>query len=125
MSLAKSLAKFGIALIAYLILDGIWLSTNPFYPKSLDTSSVARVVVGGGVAWVALAAGQAMLPDASSPEKALVAGALFGTVVYAVYNGTEFATRQADWNAGIALMDWIWGTFTGALVAWLVYLLTR
>ena len=75
MSLAKSLAKFGVALIAYLILDGIWLSTNTFYPKSLDTSSVARVVVGGGVAWGALAAGQAMLPDASSPEKAAFAGA--------------------------------------------------
>ena len=118
-----SLAKFGIALIAYLVLDGIWLSTNPFYPKTLDTS-VARVAVGGGVAWVALAAGQAMLPNAPSAEKAAFAGALFGTVVYAVYNGTEFATR-ADWKAEIALMDWIWGTFTGALVAWLVYLLTR
>ena len=118
-----SFNKFGVALIAYLVLDGIWLSTNPFYPKTLDTS-VARVAVGGGVAWVALSAGQAILPEALSPEKAAFAGALFGTVVYAVYNGTEFATR-ADWKAEIALMDWIWGTFTGALVAWLVYLLTR
>jgi uncharacterized membrane protein len=119
-----SFTKFGVALLAYLVLDGIWLSTNSFYPKTLNTSSVARFVVGGGVAWAALAAGQAMLPEASSPGQAAAAGALFGTVVYAVYNGTEFATR-ADWKVEVALMDWIWGTFTGALVAWLVYLVTR
>jgi uncharacterized membrane protein len=115
----KRMQRFVLALLAYLVLDGIWLSLNSFYPTTLEVTT-PRLVVGGGIAWMALAAGQALLPTASTWKDAITMGGLFGAVVYAVYNGTEFATRS-DWTVGIACMDWLWGTFTGILVALLLW----
>jgi uncharacterized membrane protein len=48
--------------------------------------------------------------------KAVVYGALFGFFTYATYDLTNLATLR-DWPLSITLVDMVWGTALGALVA--------
>lgn len=103
---------FVAALLLFLLLDALWFSTATVYPKF--NPSLARLVVGGGTAWVALAMGQAYF------VRSVQDGLLFGLIVYLVFNGTEHAIRK-DWGLGVALSDTAWGTFTNTLIAGLLY----
>lgn len=52
----------------------------------------------------------------------VVLGALFGFFTYATYDLTNQATLR-DWPISVTLVDIIWGTFLGAVVTAVTYIL--
>jgi uncharacterized membrane protein len=125
----RAFRGFAVALAAFLILDGLWLGLlmNSFYRVHL--AALARTVDGAldpiwpaaALVYVLLAAGVAVLiaPRAQSPLHAAALGALFGLVVYGVYDLTNLATLR-DWPVIVTVVDIAWGTVACAAAAWLV-----
>jgi uncharacterized membrane protein len=68
--------------------------------------------------YLLLAAGIALfvIPHADAPCSALAWGALFGFLMYAVYDCTNIAILSR-WPLSVALVDILWGTTLCALVA--------
>lgn len=102
--------KLALLLVALLTLDFLWIGLvlrRPF------TSMVERVqhskmefnFVGAVAAYVALFVLAAVfLPRTTSDFEAFV----MGSMVYAVYDGTNLATLK-DWDLQVALADTAWG----------------
>ena len=74
-----------------------------------DGAQVRDELLGLGVALFAV-------PKASSLASAAWSGALFGLVVYGVYDLTNYSTL-AQWPAIVTVADIVWGTVACALVA--------
>ncbi len=118
---------FGVALTGFLVLDGLWLGVvmGTFYRDqlwSLARTSGDRLAPVWSVAalvYVLLAAGVTALvvPRAESALQAVGLGALFGLVVYGVYDLTNLATLR-DWRVTLTMVDIAWGTCACAVVAW-------
>lgn len=108
-------------LLAFLILDGLWLGVlmGPTYkallgplmldqPRLLPALLFYLLYVLGCVVFVvapALARG--------GWQQAARLGALLGLVAYGTYDLSNWATLQG-WSAGLAVMDIAWGTFVSA-----------
>ncbi len=122
------LKTFFLALVLFPIIDVIWLGfiAKNFYRQHLgdlmkpitETSQVLSAV---GV-YLCLALGLLLFvlkdPSHSSPWKE---GALFGLVVYGVYDFTNFALVKG-WPSALVFVDIIWGAFLCGLVAFLITL---
>ncbi len=106
-------------LVAFLILDGLWLgvlmgttyksllgSLMLDQPRVLPAVLFYVLYVIGCVVFV-------VLPSASW-QRAARMGALLGLVAYGTYDLSNWATLQG-WSAGLALMDMAWGTFLTAI----------
>ncbi|KRP51694.1 DUF2177 family protein [Pseudomonas poae] len=113
-------------LVAFLILDGLWLGVlmGPTYksllgPLMLDQPRVLPAVlfyvlyVMGCVLFVVL--------PSTSWQRAARMGALLGLVAYGTYDLSNWATLQG-WSAGLAVMDMAWGTFLTATCCTIGYL---
>lgn len=110
--------------LGYAMLDAVWLGAlmTSFYRDHLRP--IARMAGGGlaphwpaaAVVYLLLGLGVALLavPRAASLPAAFAAGAVFGAVVYGVYDFTNYATLR-DWPFAVVLVDVAWGTFAGAL----------
>jgi uncharacterized membrane protein len=120
----------GTALLAFAVLDGLWLGVimKTFYRDQL--APVARMADGSLapiwptaiLVYVLLAGGVAALvvPRAASAGSAALFGALFGLVVYGVYDLTNYSTL-AGWPGLVTIVDIAWGTSACALVAVVVW----
>lgn len=114
-----------------LIADLIWITANKskyaqlvsaVQHKPMKVNTQAAIIayaamVLGLVAFVIPAAKAD--PSSNKKIKALRHGALFGFVVYAIYNATNYAIFQ-DYSLTTAVLDTIWGTtvyFASTLVA--------
>jgi uncharacterized membrane protein len=118
------ITSFFTALAAFVVLDGIWLGVlmKHFYRTQL--APIARMSDGGlapiwpvaALVYVLLAAGIAVfvVPRADSVIGATAAGALFGLVVYGVYDLTNYSTLAA-WPAAVTVADILWGTTVCAM----------
>lgn len=121
----------GVAFAAFAVLDGIWLGLvmKTFYRDQL--APIARMANGGMApvwppaiaVYVLLALGVAVFvaPRVSSGGSAALYGALFGLVVYGVYDLTNYATLAA-WPASVTAVDIAWGATACALVSIIVWL---
>ncbi len=121
-----------VALIIFLALDAIWLTTmgKPFYaveigpllrekPDFLHAGLFYCLFVAGLVVFVinpALATGNVV--------KAVTLGAFFGLVTYATYDMTNLATMKG-FTAKVAIVDMLWGAVLSATVASLTVLIVR
>lgn len=117
---------FAIALVGFLALDGVWLGLvmKTFYREQL--SAIARLQDGGlAPVWSAVAPVYLLLalgitvfvvPRAADVWSAARYGALFGLVVYGVYDLTNYSTL-AQYPLAITLVDICWGTFASAACA--------
>lgn len=127
------LAALGAA--AFMVLDGIWLGVlmKNFYRDQL--SPIVRLGDGGGIApnwpaafvvYVLLGTGMALfvMPRASTAASAAGYGALFGLVVYGVYDFTNYSTLR-QWPFVLTLADVAWGTTASAVAAAAVRILLR
>lgn len=76
--------------------------------------------------YTVLAAGLAVLvlPRARTPVDALLLGAFFGAVVFAVYDLTNHATLR-DWRPAMTVVDICWGAFSCGVAALTADMLTR
>jgi uncharacterized membrane protein len=123
------LRPFLIALVGFLVLDGLWLGVvmGSYYRVALGP--MARTAPDGSLApiwtvalpvYVLLALGEVWFVAPRGASGSLVAaigwGAAFGCVTYGVYDLTNWSTLK-DYTAGLALIDIAWGTFACATVA--------
>ncbi len=122
----KKLFAYLATLLAFLILDGLWLGVlmGPTYksllgPLMLDQPRLLPAVVFyllyvfGCVVFV-------VLPSLSW-QRAARLGALLGLVAYGTYDLSNWATLTG-WSAQLAVMDMAWGAFLTAAcctVGWL------
>jgi uncharacterized membrane protein len=122
----SSLTSIGVSILGFVVLDGIWLGVvmKDFYVTQL--APIGRITDGSFTpiwaaalpVYVLLGLGVALLavPKASSLASAAWSGALFGLVVYGVYDLTNYSTL-AQWPAIVTVADIVWGTVACALVA--------
>ncbi|GAA0399214.1 MULTISPECIES: DUF2177 family protein [Pseudomonas] len=109
----KSVFAYLGTLLAFLVLDGLWLGVlvGPTYksllgPLMLDQPRLLPAVlfyllyVVGCVVFV-------VLPSVGW-QRAARLGALLGLVAYGTYDLSNWATLQG-WSAGLAVMDMAWG----------------
>jgi uncharacterized membrane protein len=128
------LKSFSFALVALLILDGLWLGVlmNHFYRRHL--AHLARMADGAlDPIWpvaalvyptIALGLSVFVLSRARDPVDALLLGALFGAVTFAVYDLTNHATLR-DWSTTMTMVDICWGAVSCGITSWLVATVTR
>lgn len=114
--------RFGVVLIALLVLDGIWLTLRKNYHMSFFyaiqkspltlrwiPTAVVYILMALALTWVAL-------KDAKNLNSTTLLGAATGFVMYGFYDATNYATL-ARWTAEMAITDTLWGTVAGAIAA--------
>jgi uncharacterized membrane protein len=122
----KVLLAYVGTLLAFLVLDGLWLGVlmAPTYrallgPLMLDQPLLAPAAVfyllyvSGCVVFVVL--------PAQSWRRAARLGAFLGLVAYGTYDLSNWATLNG-WSARLALMDMAWGAFATCLACTVGYL---
>lgn len=123
---------YGIALPIFLFVDMMWLVfiAKKFYQSQIGT------LLKPDVNWVAailfyllFIAGLVFFVIEPAVEKkqwlqALATGAFFGLVTYATYDLTNLAVAK-DWPLLITVVDLLWGTTLGAVVAALTYFIAE
>lgn len=109
-----------VAGIAFGVLDYLWLGVvmRTFYRTRLESFLLPAGSMQAGIHWIPalityalLAVGMVMfvVPRASRfLFSSFVWGAMFGLVVYGVYNGTNVALMR-QWPVALALVDVVWG----------------
>ena len=120
----SALLPAAVGALCFMLLDGLWLGlvAARFYREQLAV--IGRIEDGRFVpnwaaafaVYVLLGAGLALLaaPRASSIGSAAAHGALFGLIVYGVYDFTNLATLR-HYPVQLALVDVAWGTAASAL----------
>jgi uncharacterized membrane protein len=126
------LAAFGA--VSFMVLDGVWLGLlmKNFYRDQL--APIVRLADGGIapnwpaalVVYALLGTGIAVfvVPRASTASLAAVYGALFGLVVYGVYDFTNYSTLR-QWPFVLTLADVAWGAVASAACAVAVRIVAR
>ena len=115
-----------VAMATYMLLDAMWLGflMNGFYRGRMAT--IGRMAAdrfapnwpGAIVVYVLLGAGIALFvaPRASGVTSAATCGALFGLVVYGVYDFTNYSMLHV-WPLDLALVDTAWGLVVSGAAA--------
>ncbi|MCF5053575.1 DUF2177 family protein [Pseudomonas syringae] len=122
----KSLFAYLGTLIAFLLLDGLWLGVlmGPTYKALLGSLMLDQPRLLPAVLFYLLYALGcvvfAVLPSGSW-QRAARLGALLGLVAYGTYDLSNWATLQG-WSAGLAVMDMAWGTVLTAACCTVGYL---
>ncbi|MBO6784119.1 MAG: DUF2177 family protein [Alphaproteobacteria bacterium] len=128
--------KFGgiylAALVAFLIIDGIWLGVvaRGFYADQLG--QLLRPSPNWGVAglfYVFYVVGVvvfAVMPAHNNESwvMAIGYGALLGLIAYGTYDLTNLATIR-DWPVAMSIVDMIWGGVLTATVSFVGYMAAR
>jgi uncharacterized membrane protein len=129
-----TLTLAAIGAVAFMVLDGIWLGLlmKNFYRQQL--APIVRLADGGiapnwpaaFVVYVMLGIGIAVfvIPRAPTVSLAAAYGALFGLVVYGVYDFTNYSTLR-QWPFVLTLADVAWGTAATAAAAVVVRMVAR
>ncbi len=120
--------------LAFMVLDGVWLGLlmKTFYRDQL--APIVRLADGGIapnwpaalVVYLLLGIGLALfvMPRASTVSSAAGYGAVFGLVVYGVYDCTNYATLR-QWPFVLTLADMAWGAAASAAAAAAVRIVVR
>jgi len=129
MTLSVFLRLYGVAVVAFLVIDMVWLGViaRSFYRAQIghlmrdNVNWAAAIVfylvfVSGIVVLVVWPAIQR-----HSLSHALVLGALLGLVTYAAYDLTNLATLEG-FPLTVALVDLVWGMVLCATVSGITYL---
>ncbi len=119
-------------LLAFLVLDGIWLGVlmGPTYREWLGPLMLDTPVIGPAVAFYLLyGAGVVIfgvMPAVREQRmgRATLYSGLLGLIAYGTYDLTNWATLQG-WPAQLALVDLAWGTVVSALAGTAGYLAAR
>jgi len=132
--MGHTLTLAAVGAVAFMALDGIWLGLlmKNFYREQL--APIVRLADGGiapnwpaaFVVYVLLGTGIALFVIPRAPTVGLAAayGALFGLVVYGVYDFTNYSTLR-QWPFVLTLADVAWGTMASAACAAAVRFVAR
>ncbi|MBN2459913.1 DUF2177 family protein [Candidatus Woesearchaeota archaeon] len=115
---------FAIVLVFILILDFIFLGLimKKFYDAQLSSFGRTLRLGSGLIAWslIALGAVVLVLPFAKGYQTAALYGALYGLILYGVYDFSNFAILK-DYTLAMTLVDWAWGTFLCTMTSIFAY----
>lgn len=122
--MVEFLKIYGVAFVAFISIDLIWLGfiASSLYKKHLgfimrsDPNWIAAIIF-----YLLYLAGVVFFVIQPALEKeswkyALFAGMFFGLITYATYDLTNLATLR-DWPVVITVIDLAWGTVLGGSVA--------
>ncbi|QZD72701.1 DUF2177 family protein [Pseudomonas sp. 3-2] len=124
----KALIAYVATLLAFLLLDGLWLGVlmAPTYRELLGSLMLEKpLLVPAAVFYCLYVIGCVVfvvLPSLTW-QRAARMGALLGLVAYGTYDLTNWATLRG-WSAQVSLMDWAWGTFATALACMVGFFVT-
>ncbi|CUX04874.1 conserved membrane hypothetical protein [Agrobacterium fabacearum S56] len=125
------ISAYFFTLIAFLVIDFIWLSTMAsrlYRPAIGDLLAENFRLAPAIIFYLIYAAGLTFLavrPALISGQwtTALVYGAAVGFMAYATYDLTNQATLRS-WSTTLTIADLLWGTFVSAAAAIIGYLVT-
>ena len=132
--MGETIKLAAIGAVAFMLLDGVWLGLlmRGFYRAQL--APIVRLADGGiapnwpaaFVVYALLGTGIALfvIPSAATVLLAAVRGALFGLVVYGVYDFTNYSTLR-QWPFLLTMADVAWGTAATAAASALVRFVAR
>ncbi|MGS0544701.1 DUF2177 family protein [Pseudomonas sp. Y5-11] len=125
----KALIAYLATLVAFLLLDGIWLGVlmAPTYRELLGSLMLEKpLLVPAAVFYCLYVVGcvQFVVLPALSWQRAAKLGALLGLVAYGTYDLTNWATLRG-WSVPVSLMDWAWGTFATAVACSVGFLVMK
>jgi uncharacterized membrane protein len=118
------LIAYGAAVVAFLIIDGLWLGliAKNFYANNLGDLLRKEFLVGPGIIfYLMFTAGLVFLavrptqPDLSLINVALY-GAIVGLMAYGTYDLTNLSTLRG-WSPMLTIVDIVWGTVLSASVS--------
>lgn len=128
MDFLKYTKIFGSLLILIVALDVLWIG---FIAQSMYQTQIGHLLnkvadkvqfnmLAGLLVWVLLVLGNLVfvLPQAKSLSMGMQfgLGALFGLVVYGVYDFTNYATL-VNWPLFVTIIDVIWGMILNGVIA--------
>lgn len=124
-----AIAAFIATLLAFLLLDLIWLTQFAIGMFQRTIGSLLRAspsipaIVAFYLIFAAALTALAVMPgiEKGSILEAAWRSALLGLAAYATYDLTNYATLK-DWPLSVALMDLAWGTFASTVAGMLGYL---
>lgn len=132
--MGRTLTLAAIGAVAFMALDGVWLGLlmKSFYRDQLGpivrlgNGGIAPNWLAAFVVYVLLGTGTAVfvIPRAPTVSLAAAYGALFGLVVYGVYDFTNYSTLR-QWPFVLTLADVAWGTAATAACAAIVRVAAR
>ena len=125
----KPLLAYIATLLAFLLLDGIWLGVlmAPTYRELLGSLMLEKpLLVPAAVFYCLYVVGcvQFVVLPALNWQRAARMGALLGLVAYGTYDLTNWATLRG-WSVQVSLMDWAWGTFATAVACSVGFLVAK
>ena len=132
--MGETIKLAALGAVAFMVLDGVWLGLlmKNFYREQL--APIVRLADGGlapnwpaaFAVYILLGTGIALfvVPRASTVPSAAAFGALFGLIVYGVYDFTNYATLR-QWPFALTLADVAWGAFATAAAATAVWIVAR
>lgn len=118
------LIAYGAAIVAFLIIDGLWLGlvAKNYYANNLgDLLRKDFLLLPGVIFYFMFTAGLVYLavrpeqPDLSLLNVAMH-GAVVGLLAYGTYDLTNLSTLR-DWPVMLTVIDMTWGTVLSASVA--------
>lgn len=119
-----------LGLITFVIVDLVWLGflMRDFYAKQLAgklrmaNGAMAPQWPAAVCTWFLLVLGIYLfvLPQSSSLMQAIGFGALYGFIVYGVYDLSNYATL-AGWPLEVVVADMLWGCVLNGLIAGVMY----
>jgi len=120
------LFNFFIVLVVFLVLDlpMITYINKDMYKNLFDninngsTADSTNIIIGAIVAYLLLAYGLYIF---AIKNKSIFNGALFGLVVYGVYNFTNLAVI-AKYGLTQSIIDTVWGTILCSMITYIVLL---
>ena len=132
MKATRYLISYMLTLIAFLILDLMWLGfiANGIYEKFLGYLMAEEVNWGAAIVFYSLFVASLFVfvirPSIkkNSPTSALALGGFFGLVTYATFELTNYATLKG-WPIQMVVIDMLWGTILGAIVCIVGYFITK
>jgi len=119
---------FLVALVSFGLLDSVWLGLimSTFYKTQLSLlarmsgNKLAPLWGPAMVVYVLLAVGiVAFVIPRNGADASMARGALFGLVVYGVYDLTNLSTLRG-WPIVLTAVDIAWGAAASAITTWIV-----
>lgn len=114
-----------ISLLSYLILDRFWFNFSlPSYNKVIQNiqNQPMQFRPISLIAYLLLALGMTLF--VLVPEKPVIYGAVYGLIVYGIFNMTNL-TLFKDWTLNISVIDTLWGIFVSFLTAFISKLIIK
>lgn len=127
--LYKIVLPWTAGLVTLVLLDLLWIgmAASAFYRSQIghllhivDDNMVVNVPAAVAT-WVFIVTGIQIFvmyrtPPTSGLPAVVLWGALFGAIVYAVYDLTNYAVLK-DWTFAVTVVDILWGAFVCAMTA--------